>query len=896
MKLVSNPLAVLLKLAFTLVLIFNLSSAKAQAFSFSVSPANQCYSAGSNTAIAAVTNSAAGATSYTWIVQSPTTCAVTMSVLATNGSVTSIYYPCCGTYTIYCYAYNGATLITNTATLVNIYCAPPVSIIGLNSICLGSTTTLTASGATTYTWSNLTTGPNLVVTPSVNTCYSVATTNTFGCAGSASFCVNLQPIPVPNFSFTPLANGTVLFTNLSTGTVAGTTYTWSFGNSASSNSFSPFNTYTSNGTYLVILTMNNNGPGCGAATATNIVNVTNIATPTCVAGFNYTISAGGLVNFLSSSATPSIGVTNYSWTFGAGTPSSGINLTSVSKTYSLNNSYVVSLTITNSITGCSSTNTQTITVLTASNNCSVTISYTPSSAPTPSCNGSAQVTNVTGLCGAPTYTWLPGGFTGPFISGVCGTYTVYVGSSSGGSFCCTLISSTVSIPTNSCNLISNFNYSQISNGLVNFTSTSTGTLATSTYSWSYGDAGTGSGVTSSHTYSSNGTYPVYLYVKNNTTPSCNDSSLVQNIVVNTYSCNLNANFSYSLGANGTANFFNTSVGTTSASTYSWNFGDATTASIANPSHVYAINGTYVVSLTVNNNATPVCTSTKTLNLVINSYTPCSLSASFTHTAGTLGGVSFSSNSTGTSSLTAYLWNFGDGYTGTGANPFHTYLNGGAHLVSLQISQLSCSDTSAQYVNITSLPCTANANFSMAPTFTPQYWTAIPSYPYNVIAATWNWGDGGSSNLLYTSHQYSASATYSVCLSVTVSCGSATMACSSYFVYKPNGTEGSGFINVNVLKPSLQPVGLSQLVLQDAGILIYPNPNAGSFNIQATGLQSGTSQIQVVNLMGEVVYNETETGEGTLNKEINLYELSNGIYFVKIIAPGKTYVQKIIVSK
>ncbi len=896
MKLVIYPIRNILRLALLLVLTFNFFGIKAQSFSFSVSPANQCYSAGSNTAIAAVTNSAAGATSYTWIVQSPTMCAVSLSVLATNGSVTSIYYPCCGTYTIYCYAYNGATLISSISSIVTIYCSPPVSISGNNSICFGSTTTLTAIGALTYTWNNLSTGPNFVVTPTVNTCYSVATTNTFGCAGSASICVNLQPNPVPNFTFSVLANGAVQFTNLSTGTVTGTTYTWSFGNNITSNGLSPLTTYTSNGNYLVTLAMNNNSPGCGTASATNTLNVTTILTPTCNAGFNYTVTAGGVVNFASTSATPSIGATNYSWSFGAGTPSSGITLTSTSKTYSINNNYVVSLTITNSLTGCSSTSTQTITVLSASNNCSVTISYTPSSAPIPSCNGSAQVTNVSGLCGAPSYTWLPGGFTGPSISGVCGTYTLTVGSSSGGTFCCTFISSTVSIPTNSCNLVSNFTYSQSNNGLVNFTSTSSGTLSSATYSWTYGDASIGVGANSAHTYSANGSYSVILYVKNNVSPSCNDSSLVQTVVVNSYSCNLNANFSYSLGANGLANFVNTSVGTSSTTSYSWNFGDATNAALANPTHVYAANGTYIVTLTVNNNSTPVCISTKTISLVISSYPPCSLSASFTHTAGTLGGVGFSSNSTGTSSLTAYLWNFGDGYTGTGANPFHTYLNGGAHLVTLQISQLSCTDTSAQYVNITSLACTANANFSLAPTFTPQYWSATPAYPYNVIAATWNWGDGASSNLLYASHQYSASATYSVCLSVTVSCGSATSACSSYFVYKPNGTEGSGFININVVKPTLQPVGLRSELLQDAGILIYPNPNAGSFNIQASGLLSGKNQIVVINLMGELLYNDIEENDGSILKELNLNHVGNGVYFVKIITPGKTYIQKIIVSK
>src|SRR4029079_13644182 len=46
----------------------------------------------------------------------------------------------------------------------------------------------------------------------------------------------------------------------------------------------------------------------------------------------------------------------------------------------------------------------------------------------------------------------------------------------------------------------------------------------------------------------------------------------------------------------TVNFASSSTGT--ISTYAWNFGDGTTSSAQNPSHVYAVAGLYSVSLTV----------------------------------------------------------------------------------------------------------------------------------------------------------------------------------------------------------------------------------------------------------------------------------------------------------
>ena len=56
------------------------------------------------------------------------------------------------------------------------------------------------------------------------------------------------------------------------------------------------------------------------------------------------------------------------------------------------------------------------------------------------------------------------------------------------------------------------------------------------------------------------------------------------------------------------NFSSASTGT--IATYSWTFGDATTGNVQNPVHVYALPGTYSVSLTVTG---PGGTNTKTIN-------------------------------------------------------------------------------------------------------------------------------------------------------------------------------------------------------------------------------------------------------------------------------------------
>jgi PKD repeat protein len=68
-----------------------------------------------------------------------------------------------------------------------------------------------------------------------------------------------------------------------------------------------------------------------------------------------------------------------------------------------------------------------------------------------------------------------------------------------------------------------------------------------------------------------------------------------NLLIN----NPSANFSESISGN-TTTFTNSSSSVNSTLNYSWNFGDGNTSSVQNPSHTYATNGTYTVTLIASN--------------------------------------------------------------------------------------------------------------------------------------------------------------------------------------------------------------------------------------------------------------------------------------------------------
>ena len=104
------------------------------------------------------------------------------------------------TYTVTATDTNGCSNTSNVTVTVNV----PTASAGSNvSICLGSSTTLHASGGTTYAWSPGTslssvTATNPVANPTTTTTYTVTATNSCGCTASASVVVTINPLPTAN--------------------------------------------------------------------------------------------------------------------------------------------------------------------------------------------------------------------------------------------------------------------------------------------------------------------------------------------------------------------------------------------------------------------------------------------------------------------------------------------------------------------------------------------------------------------------------------------------------------------------------------------------------------------------------------------------------------------------
>ncbi|MES2800185.1 MAG: PKD domain-containing protein [Bacteroidota bacterium] len=310
--------------------------------------------------------SASGGTSYTW---SP----------ATGLSATNISNPISTATTTTTYTVTGTNAAGCTATdqvIVTVNPIPTVNAGVDQTVCAGTSVTLTGSGASTYTWNNGVTN-GVAFTPAVGSLtYTVTGTTAAGCINTDQVVVNVNPIPVinagPDVSICA-SQSTVLTAS------GGTTYTWSPATGLSATTGASVTaTPASTQTYTVTGTT-------GGCTSTDAVTVTVGGSAAINAGADVAICIGG-----STILTATGGVT-YTWSPATGL--SGTTGASVTATPAATITYTV---VGTNASGCLGTDQVVVTV-----NPLPTIN---AGADVAICNGAS--TNLLATGGA-TYTWSP---------------------------------------------------------------------------------------------------------------------------------------------------------------------------------------------------------------------------------------------------------------------------------------------------------------------------------------------------------------------------------------------------------------------------------------------------------------------------------------------------------
>jgi PKD repeat protein len=438
-----------------------------------------------------------------------------------------------------------------------------------------------------------------------------------------------------------------------------------------------------------------------------------------------------------------------------------------------------------------------------------------------------------------------------------------------------------------------FTFSNNGNGNISFTSTSTGTTVNTGYYWDFDDGNFFSSLspTTSHNYQ-NGIYTPTLSIYDSIT-QCS-STIALTFTVSNAPCTGSVSFFYSLQQNGLVNFVNNSPGMQNFN-WGWAFGDGGTSNQFSPSHTYTSSGVYNVTLTAVDQLN-ICSYSAVQSITV-TVGSCSLTAGYTYSLGNNGQVFFTSTSTGTTGNTYYYWDFGDGGYSNVINPMHTYMGNGTYSVNLLLldsTYFSCNDIYGGLVNYT--PCIANVSFNMLKDSTQLpaiVWDAYPSYPGNIVSATWNWGDGSTTNGLYPSHTYSAAGMYNICVTISVSCGATATVCSNTNIYRQiEGAQNmSAGATVNVINAI--PTAIKANETQLSEVKIFPNPNSGEFEIRAEGLGAEAS-VHIFNILGEKVFESKLESNGS--KKISMADVSSGCYLVKIISGEKSANSRIIITR
>ena len=205
------------------------------------------------------------------------------------------------------------------------------------------------------------------------------------------------------------------------------------------------------------------------------------------------------------------------------------------------------------------------------------------------------------------------------------------------------------------------------------------------YSWNFGDGSMGSGPRATHTYQVPGVYPITLRVTDDRqgVSICSSEATVSHNQAPI--CDPGGPYA---GAPGIPVQF---IGSGSSDpdgtieTYEWNFGDGTASFLPDPTHVYATVGHYFVRLTITDNSGAV--SMCSTEAIVEENEPPICDGGGPYVAATGAPITFDGTASydpdGT--IVLYRWDFGDGETGTGAQPVHSYSAPGSYTVELCVT-------------------------------------------------------------------------------------------------------------------------------------------------------------------------------------------------------------------
>ncbi len=149
--------------------------------------------------------------------------------------------------------------------------------------------------------------------------------------------------------------------------------------------------------------------------------------------------------------------------------------------------------------------------------------------------------------------------------------------------------------------------------------------------------------------------------------------------------------------------------------YNWDFGDNTSSTEANPTHIYTSVGSYTATLSVTDNDNNVATDTASVTIQASNEAPvANANGSYNANVGQEITLSSAGSLDTDGSIVSYLWDFGDNQTSNVADPNHTYTQAGDYTVTLTVTDngglTATATTTASVTDIAYCSATGNTGY------------------------------------------------------------------------------------------------------------------------------------------------------------------------------------------
>ncbi|MDP2388261.1 MAG: PKD domain-containing protein [Bacteroidota bacterium] len=491
-----------------------------------------------------------------------------------------------------------------------------------------------------------------------------------GC-NNGTFKFNFEyAIPVAQITTSGLSGCTPLTVNFANTSISTAQYLWDFGNNDTTSSVNnPIRTFTTPGTYTVMLLAKNNS--CFNVWDTAFVTVTVHPKPT-VAYIPSIVPCSDTFNFANTSSILS-GTISHAWSFGDNTFSS---VEDPSHVYAPLGTYTTSLVVT-SDKGCKDSLKIPVQTLVRPDSVGPGISYCPE----------AAIPYQLFSTGGTTYQWTPSaGLSNTTISNPVATPTVttnYLVTISetdwGGNNCAS--TDTVKITVHPKPIVAYTPAIVPCTDSFNFVNTSSISSGTMSYAWSFGDNTFSVLEDPSHTYSPFGTYTTSLIVTSD--KGCIDSLKIP-VQTTVRSDSVGLGIAYCPDFAQPYQLF-----ATGGTSYQWSpSAGLSNPTISNPVATPSATTNYVVTITETDWGGNTCTTVDTVKVAIYPDIISDFNLSVNNCGNT---VTFSDMSV--SNATAWSWDFNDGDSSHAQNPIHSYAIPGTYSIILAVeNNFGCVDT------------------------------------------------------------------------------------------------------------------------------------------------------------------------------------------------------------